>query len=407
MLYRKFKGKENKRRFGERFGKTNVVRPEGKLLWFNAVSVGEINSAWSIINRFNENGEYSILITTTTVTSADSVKNKIDSLKNKDSVIHQFAPIDLSACIKRFLKHWKPNILINIESEFWPNLFTMTSKVCPIMVLNGKMSKKSFRFWYSNRRLKEKVFDSIDICLAQSKNDHRRFINLGVQNTQFLANIKFFVDPCPVDNNLYNVLLDRTKNRCLWLVNCTHRGEEEIIIETHKILKQKYKNLMTILIIRHPNRLDEVEKLLKNSDIPYVTTSSGTEIEEETELYIYDKFGNLGTFFNLCKIVFIAGSLQKGIGGHTPAEAVRHNCCVVTGPYVENNHMLFRELLNSDGCVILKDNKAKTLADTIEYLFENSSMAIKISNNAFGKSVKNAGFMEEIIDIIKHGTVKR
>ena len=123
---RRWKGKEDKIRIKERFGKTNIVRPNGKLIWFNAVSVGEINSAWTIINELNKNVENNILITTTSLTSANNVLNKINKLPNPNKVIYQFVPIDVTICMKRFLNHWKPNLLINVESEFWPNLFLLT-----------------------------------------------------------------------------------------------------------------------------------------------------------------------------------------------------------------------------------------------------------------------------------------
>ncbi|MBR2140829.1 MAG: 3-deoxy-D-manno-octulosonic acid transferase [Rickettsiales bacterium] len=401
MLWRKFSGKEDKNRFLERFGKTNVERPNGKLIWFNAVSVGEINSAWSIIKRLNENENYNILITTTSVTSAENVKNKIENLPNKSKVIHQFIPIDMTCCVKKFLEHWRPNILVGIESEFWPNLFLMAKQFCSIIVLNGKISKKSFRFWYKFKKLKESIFDSIDICLAQSRNDYKRFINLGVQNVQFIGNIKFLVDKCSVDDDLYNHLKEKIKGRKSWLVNCTHDGEEGIILETHKLLKRKYDNLLTMLIIRHPNRIETVKKIMNKNNIRYVTASSNEELENDVELYIYDKFGNLGTFFELNNVVFMAGSLQKGIGGHTPAEAIKHNCCVVTGPYVENNYMLYKDLLNDDACILLKDNKAATLFNIVDCLFSDDLKTKNIMDNAFRKSLHNGVLLNQVIDIIE------
>ena len=398
---RKWKGKEDKNRIKERFGKSNINnRPNGKLIWFNAVSVGEINSAWTIINELNKNIENNILITTTSLTSANNVISKIDKLPNPDKVIYQFAPIDATICMKRFLNHWKPNLLINVESEFWPNLFLLTKKFCPILVLNGKMSKKSFRFWYKHKKLKESIFDSIDICLAQSRNDYKRFINLGVQNVQFLGNIKFLVNKCSVDNDLYKYLQEKLKDRKRWLVNCTHKGEEEIIIETHKMLKNKYKDLITMLVIRHPNRVKDVCNLLEKNSIKYTTATSNEELSDNTEFYIYDKFGNLGTFFNLNKIVFIAGSLQKDIGGHTPAEAIKHNCCIITGPYIENNYMLFKELSNSNACIILKDNKAISLYNTIDNLFSDEENTNIIIDNAYKKSIQNNIILSQIIEII-------
>lgn len=399
LFIRKRKGKEDKNRINERFGKTTIKRPEGRLIWFNAVSVGEINSAWSIIRKINENNNVSILLTTTSITSANSVKIKMAKLPNPDKVIHQFAPID--ACMGRFLKHWKPNLLINIESEFWPNLFTKTKKVCPIIVLNGKMSKKSFRFWYKHKKLKEMIFDSIDICLAQSRNDYKRFINLGAQNVQFIGNIKFFVDKCDIDTDLYNSLSEEIKDRKRWLVNCTHEGEEKIIIKVHELLKQKYKDLITTLIIRHPERTVEVCDLLNKNSIKYVTNSSGKKVNNDTEFYVYDKFGNLGTFFELNKIVFIAGSLQKGIGGHTPAEAIKHGCCVVSGPYMENNYALFKDLLNDKACIVIENNRPETLFKTIDELFSDGEKVARISNNSYRKSLQHSVVLKQIIDIIE------
>lgn len=401
LFIRKLKGKEHKSRFSERFGKTKIERPNGKLIWINAVSVGEINSTWTIIKRLNEENEYTILITTTSITSAENVKNKIKQLPNIDNVIHQFAPIDTCCSIKRFLKHWKPDILINVESEFWPNLFTLTKKFCPIMVLNGKMSKKSFRFWYKNKKLKESIFDSIDICLAQSRNDYKRFITLGVQNVQFLGNIKFFVDKCYINGNLYEKLLEQTKNRKKWLVNCTHRGEEEIIINTHKLLKHKHKNLLTMLIIRHTNRTEEVLKLLEKHNLKYVTTTSGENITNDTDFYIYNIMGELGTFFELNDIVFIAGSLQRNIGGHTPAEAIKHNCCVITGPYVENNYMLFKDLLNEKACIMVKDTKPETLFETLNDLFNDDIKVKNIIDASYRKGLQSSVILNEVINIIK------
>lgn len=401
ILIRKYRGFEDKNRINERFGNTDIKRPDGNLIWINAVSIGEINSVWSIIKRINETNDYNILITTTSVSSAENVLKRIDKLPNKDRVIHQFAPIDLTRVIKKFLNHWKPNILVNVESEFWPNLFTLTKSVCPIIVLNGKMSKKSFRFWYKAKKLKESIFDSIDICLAQSRNDYKRFINLGVQNVQFLGNIKFFVDRCSINEELYDYLAEKIKDRKTWLVNCTHEGEEEIIIDTHKMLKQKYTNLLTMLVIRHPNRAIEVGELLNKNKLKYITTTSKKELTNDIDFYIYDKFGDLGTFLELNDIVFMGGSLKKNIGGHNPAEAIKHNCCIITGPYIENNYMLFKDLTNINGCIVLNNNKSKTIFSTVDELFENEEKMKNIIDNSYRKSLQSSIVLDQIISIIK------
>lgn len=400
MLYRRIIGKEDKNRILERFGITKVKRLEGKLVWFNAVSIGEINSAWTIIKQLNENRSLTILITTTTLTSSEIVAGKIEKLKNKDKVIHQFAPIDLTSAIYFFIRRWKPNLLINIESEFWPNLFTIVAKYCPIVVLNGKMSKKSFRFWYKYKNLKELVFSKIDMCFAQSKNDYKRFLMLGIQRVKFIGNIKFFVEKCDVDEELYEVLIRKMANRHIWLANCTHAEEEELIIETHKLLKQKYDDILTFMVIRHPNRVEHIMDVLNKNRISYSLSSNDHSINNETEFYIHDKLGSLGTFFKLCRIVTMCGSFRRGIGGHNPAEAMKFDCCILTGPYVDNNYVLFKELLENDACVILDKDDTDTLTKQISYLFDNPEQVKLLSDNAYRKSLEYSHTSNEIIDLI-------
>lgn len=401
MFYRRIIGKEDKNRISERFGLTKVERPNGKLIWFNAVSVGEINSAWAIIKRLNLDENLSILITTTTLTSSKVVADKIKKLENKNRVIHQFVPIDLTSAVYFFMNKWKPNLLINMESEFWPNLFTIASKCCPIIVLNGKMSKRSFRFWYKFKNLKELIFPNIDICLAQSKNDYKRFLMLGVQRVKFLCNIKFFSEKCDVNEELYKEISQSVDNRHVWLANCTHAGEEEIIIETHKILKKKYNDILTFLVIRHPNRIKSVTHILDKNKITYTTTNENYLVDEKTEFYIHDKFGELGTFFKLCKIVVMCGSFKSGIGGHNPAEAMKFDCCILTGPYIDNNYILFKELLENNACIILKKDNSDELSKQIEYLFDNPEQVKMFINNAYRKSLEYSIISNEIINLIK------
>ncbi|MDR1494667.1 MAG: hypothetical protein LBI29_01350, partial [Rickettsiales bacterium] len=326
-MIRMIRGLEDKKRFLERFGVTRRHRPQGKLIWFNAVSMGELNSAWTIISRINQKNEHNILITTTSQTGAMTALKKKETLNFPERIIHQYAPLDFFFSVRRFLRHWKPDLLVNVESEFWPNIFTMTRRYCPIVTLNGKLSRKSFRFWYRFRGLKERVFRNIDLCLAQSKSDYKKFLTLGVQNVQFLGNIKFFVGKSAVDASLYDKLLREVGNRKRWIANCTHDGEEEIVIEVHRALKKLHPDLITFLVVRYIERTSKVAGLLDVAGIKHITTSQIQGLARDIEFFIHDRYGDLGTFFDLCGIVFMGGSLVNGIGGHTPAESIKHNCC--------------------------------------------------------------------------------
>ncbi|MDR2077867.1 MAG: hypothetical protein LBP39_02785 [Rickettsiales bacterium] len=393
-------GREDKKRFLERLGITKQLRPAGKLIWLNAVSMGEINSAWTIISRINSESEHNILITTTTITGAETTMIRMATLKFPERVIHQYSPVDLTCSIGSFLKHWKPNLLISVESEFWPNIFTMTKKYCPIIVLNGKLSKRSFRFWYIFKRPRGQIFSNIDICLAQSKSDYKKFINLGVKDVQFLGNIKFFVGKSSVDSELYEKFIREIGDRRRWMANCTHEGEEEIVMEVHRKLKQLYPDIITFLVVRHIDRIGKIKTLLAANNLKYITTTQNAQITGDIDFFIHDKYNYLGTFFDFCKIIFMGGSLKMGIGGHTPAESIKHKCCLVTGPYINNNLILFRELQKINGCTILKDSSPESLFFTISSLLDNPDTVEQISKNAYVRSIQYNSVLNEIIDII-------
>jgi 3-deoxy-D-manno-octulosonic-acid transferase len=208
------------------------------------------------------------------------------------------------------------------------------------------------------------------------------------------------VDKQPVDMVHLNHLKNKIAKRKFWLVNCTHSGEEEIIVQTHKILKEKYPDILTIDILRHPERGSEVADLVVKKGLVASLISKNGDISDDTDFYIYDKVGELGTFFELSEIVFIAGSLKPKIGGHSPVECIKHSCCLITGTFIESNKMLFNELLNKKACIMLKDNRAETLAKTVSELFENEELRSNIIGESYAESIRSVSCLNEIINKI-------
>lgn len=405
FLIRKLKGKESKESLNDRFCTEKITRLGKKLIWIHAVSVGEFNSAYSLIKKILENTDFDILVTTMSLASFNTYNEKISKINHNNRVMHRFLPVDVGFIVKRFLNQWKPDILINVESEIWPNLITYTSKLCPVIVLNGKMSKKSFRNWMLkiNKKLKEQIFGSIDLCLAQTQLDEKRFILLGVKKVQYLGNIKFYVENLKIDNELYNKLSEQLETKKYrWLINSTHSGEEEIIIKSHLKLKERFPNLLTVIIIRHPNRSQEVQKLLQKNNIKYTLASENHKINEDTEVHLYDLMGNLPTLFRLFNIVFMGGSLVKNIGGHNPIEAAKESCAIITGPFIDNNKSLFKDLENDNGVLILKDNSIEEIYRVIEDLLNNQAKTTEIGNNAYYRTLKCGNLINEIVEIIKN-----
>lgn len=400
LFIRKIKGKEDKERFIERFGYPTIKRPRGKIIWFHAASVGESNAILPVIKEFlrrYKDKKATVLFTSGTTTSAQLIKGKIQGY----NVIHQYVPMDKYFVIKRFLKYWKPTVLLMVESEFWPNLVTMTRKNgCKIAVINGKITPKSFNEWSKRPVLKRQVFDCIDFCFPQTKDDEIRFLKLGIQNMEYMGNLKFDVpvlQAAPRDVRDFGNLF---KGRKTWLASCTHDAEEEKVAKIHMNLKKKHSNLITIIVLRHPKRSSKVYKMLTNMGLKVSRKSKNDKIEKDTDIYICDLLGGMGVYYKVCDIVLMCGSLIDGIGGHSPVEPAKLGCAIITGPYVHSNTSLFTELKKSDACIISTD-KVKDLTKEIDNLLSNESRKNELRQNAYNISMSIKNISKKIVDKIE------
>lgn len=387
MLIRLMMKKESKQRFLERFGYTQVARPEGKIIWFQCASVGESNSALPLIYKIIEKYEekVTVLLTSGTVTSNYTISKKI---AGKTNIIHQFTPIDKYFVIKRFLKHWQPDALITVESEIWPNMITMTHKLGKkVMIVNAKISEKSYNRWKAFKGLKESVFDSIDICYPQSLDDQHRLINLGIQNTVYLGNLKFDIPKLKINPEFLDFLKESFKGRRVVCCASTHEKEEEILVEVYKKLRDKFSDLIFLVAIRHPNRSNEVYNLFQQNGLNVKRKSCNEVIDLETNIYMYDEMGEMGTIYEASDIVLMCGSLTPGRGGHTPVEPAKHMCAIFTGPYIKNNKSLFVELEKNNACIICKEQEteekfADELYNTAYSLITDAKLQNSLKENA-------------------------
>lgn len=374
-----------------------------KLVWIHAVSVGELNSAWLLIKTLNNLNKYNILITTSTITSAEGCVDKIKKLENNENIKHYFYPLDIPFVVNKFLNYFKPSLFINIESENWPYLLYRTSQQCKVVGINKKISERSFKRWMKFEKFKNLIFDCFDICLAQTPDNKERLILLGAKKVEYLGNLKFLTEKNEINEELLLKFKNNFENKPhKWLVNSTHKNEEEIIIKTHKLLKNDFNDIFTVIVLRHPNRKNEVVELLKKYNLNYTVFSENMTINDNTEIFLYDVIGGLGNLFELFKIVFMAGSLQENIGGHTPIEAIKQKCCTLTGPYIFNNQILFEELEKINGIIVLKNNEENTIYETIKKLLNNKAKVIEIAENAYRKTSESNSLIKNIVDIIEN-----
>lgn len=397
LLIRKRKGKEDAERISERLGFTSIKRPEGKLLWIHCASVGESISMLKVARELIANfDDIHILFTSGTVTSANILKGKLP-----ERTIHQYIPVDLYFAVKRFMKRWHPDLLLLAESEIWPNLIYQTLRVkCPIVSVNARMSEKSFKSWSRFKGTSFDFFSKFTTCIPQSQIDKDKYEALGVSEDKMplMGNLKYDNEPLKCDNNKLDELKNVVGNRKLWLAASTHPGEEEICTNVHKKLVEKYPDLLTIIVPRHPNRIDEIVEMMESKGVKYSVRSRGEEITAETGVYVADTMGELGLFYTLSDISLVGGSMVyiKGIGGHNPIEPAQLHSAIITGPNTENFIEIYRDFLDKKACI--KVDNEKGLADAIDSLLSDGVKRKELSDNAYEFVMGQSGLVANIVE---------
>jgi 3-deoxy-D-manno-octulosonic-acid transferase len=384
LTFRKFKKKEDPLRIKERFGYSKIKRPEGFLIWIHAASVGESKSALTLakglLDRASKNN---ILITSGTITSAAQISKNLP-----ERTIHQFIPVDTFFAVRRFLKHWNPDLAMFVESELWPNLITQTK--CPITLINGRISDQSFNNWKMLHKVGFNLLKKFSICFAQSQIDKGKFIDLGIKDVRFVGNLKSANEPLKVNNRKLEELKKQIGIRKFWLASSTHKGEEEILIKTHLKLKKYFPDLLTIIAPRHPNRINSILDLI-TKDLTMALHSKNQPIGN-CDIYLVDVLGELGTFYSLSNISLICGSLIDNIGGHNPFEAIQLESFVLSGGYVKNFQETYQDLVESKKCIIVKNEhelfiSLKKIMNNESFFVDKRNKKINTPNNEVLKNI--------------------
>ena len=379
ILIRFLQKKEDPIRFKEKIGFFSKKKLKGKLIWFHGASVGEILSVIPLIEKLEKNEHIrQILITSNTLSSS-----KILSKLRLKKTIHQFFPIDTNYNSNKFLNYWDPSIAIFIDSEIWPNMITnIKKKSISLMLINARITKKSFRRWKFFSPSARKLFQNFDICLSSSSESKNYLKSLGVKKNSFIGNLKFTQSEKVIDtlnNNTKKFFLTRK----IWCASSTHELEEKICANIHKKLKIKYKNLLTIIIPRHIHRTEKIIKEINELDLKIHLHSSTKKINRKTDIYLVDSFGQTQSFFKECKVVFLGGSIIEH-GGQNPLEAAKYGCQILHGPNVWN----FKEIYN-----LLKTHKVSNKITSSNKLYHKVRQLLgdKKSSKKLQLKIKNLG----------------
>ena len=332
ILIRIFLGKEDQNRFREKYGflAKNKNKPS-EIIWIHGASVGEILSIIPIIRRFEEDKKIKRILITSSTTSSSHILSKFKFKK----VIHQFYPFDLNFLTKHFINHWKPKLAIFVDSEIWPNMFNnLHKKNIPLILLNARITKKSFNRWKFFPNFSKKIFEKITLALPQNMESKKYLKLLGTKNIKLVGNLKFF-GGTQKDNVKNSILKKKFSKRIIFCAASTHRTEELFIGRVHKELKSEIKNLITIIIPRHINRKKEILDELKNIGLNSQLHTSPKKLSKDTDIYIVDTYGETAKFYSLSKLTFLGGSLIPH-GGQNPLESAREGNYILYGPNIEN-----------------------------------------------------------------------
>ena len=391
LRYRLRKGKEDGARICERFGYASLAKPKGKLIWIHAASVGESISVLPLIERLCVRyPDYHVLLTTVTVTSAKMVASRLPV-----RALHHYLPVDALRPVQRFLDHWQPDLALWVESELWPNLLMETKRVrCPMLLLNARISDKSYENWQRYRTLAQQLLPCFHVVLAQTERVQQRFQKLGATFVGYLGNLKYDAPPLPFKIDDLEQLKRAQIDRPCWLAASTHPGEETAILSVHQRLKQQFPNILTIIAPRHPAEGDKIREL---STVNTAQRSKKEMLLPDTEIYIADTLGELGLFFKLAPIVFMGGSLIPR-GGHNPLEPARLGCAVITGPYVHHFTEVFEELELAGGLIRVADEM--TLTREIALLLTNESKRAEIAAAGLKAVEAHQGVLDRVLGVL-------
>ena len=380
FLYRILIGKESYKRINERFGYPLIKRPKKNLIWINAVSLGELRSTIPLIKILLKQN-YNILVTTVTTTSASHVKTIIKKIDSKN-IIHQFSPIDHPLSNKIFLNHWNPCCLILIESEIWPNLINISyKKGIPLVLLQGRITERSYKRWLYVKSLSVLIFNKFCLIISQDIINGQRFEKLGATNVKKGINLKNAVPAPFMDKIKEKSLISNINNRKVLLFASIHNNiENEAAITAHIKVKKYTKNLLTIIVPRHPEMADQILSLSKKYDLDTKIRSYDQHINNSTDIYIADTIGELGSFFKIADICFMGGTLSNK-GGHNLIEPAIEKCAIIYGPDVSNHQDISDILIKNNAAIQIKN--IKELYTEIIKLYQNEENIKKFSDLAY------------------------
>ncbi len=384
-------------RWNERLAIYRINALKESIIWLHAVSVGEVEAAFPLIQKIQKHfPEYTILVTTTTPTGSSRVKSLFGQ-----SIRHVYLPYDLPVCVRRFYKVFNPKIGIIMETEIWPNLFYYSAEnATPLVIVNARLSQKSAAGYGYFRSLVKLTLAQVSCIAAQTEDDAKRFIEIGAdaETLKSTGNMKFdlvlqkdiYSDAAILRKEIFN-------QRAIFIAASTHQGEDEQVLDAYAAIKERFSDLILILVPRHPERFDTVAELCLKRGFDIVRRSENQACRPETNIFLGDTLGELKIFYAASDIAFVGGSLVAR-GGQNVLEPAAVGVPVIMGPHTFNFKNIAQMLIETNAAIRVANSD--DLANRVIDLMADKKQRIEMGEHGKTFVQKNRGAVDRTMECI-------
>jgi 3-deoxy-D-manno-octulosonic-acid transferase len=384
-----------RQRIGERFGRIDGASPGG--LWVHAVSVGELVAIAPVIHEFAQRcPQTPITLTVTTPTGAKRARELVGAVARQ-----YYFPFDLRPFMRRLIDRLQPRLVVVVETEVWPNMLALlAARRTPVMLVNARLSSRSARGYRLLRPFAEDVFRRFAKVAAQTREDARRFVELGVAETavQVTGSIKFDLHmPASVREQAEVIRAQWNSSRPVWVAASTHEGEEQILLDVQCQLLRQDPATLLVLAPRHPERGRRIAQWIEPRQLRYAQRSLRQNCLPDTQVYLLDTIGELAMYMAAADLVFVGGSLSDN-GGHNILEPAMLAKPVLFGPSMRNFLQISRILLARQAAIEVQDGKQ--LLQVLEDLLHNASLRVTLGENGRRAVLENQGATGRLMELM-------
>jgi 3-deoxy-D-manno-octulosonic-acid transferase len=386
----------------ERFGwyaKSKLRKLRGtRPIWIHAASVGEVGAAGALIAALKANAPDRKVVFSTFTDTGNAMARRCGGA---DAVV--FLPLDHPVLVRRALNQFDPVALVVIETEIWPNLLHEAYKLgIPTLLLSGRLSERALKRYLILRGFFRRVMQCFTVLGVQSEDDKIRITRLGAapERVRVSGNLKRAARMRVADDDFGSgrSLGHSDARRPLLVVGSSHKGEEEILFAVFMVLKRRFSDLQLALTPRHPQRFEEVEKLLRSSGLSFAKKSQMDGcLGFDQDVMLIDTLGDLGKFYARADIVFVGGSLVD-VGGHNLLEPAFLKKPVLFGPAMANFKMLAEELKRSGGGIEVRDGD--DLAREISVLLADPEKRRNAGEKAYAVAARDDGVLQRSLALL-------